>query len=831
MDKIKRFIAVVTINGFVSTLLGFILMSSLNSAIGIDVWEYKVSYLAFYAFLVSSIFYANYYLPLFSFKQLSALTTLAILSYLFSITIPIGLMAICTIIIAIYLASFMTQKLNSNIGRYLIVSTLITAIVGSIWVVDTAPIYSEGFVVLMWMILAILNAIISIGFYLVNRYFNIELHSKKYNHTFLISLGLLTLGASLSISSLYYMIWIEGEPTAALVRDSSWNVNSKSIDSVPAELAETLSSPQVTQQMFVDYLQKNEELSISKIATLYFLTKDISWANKFKTSLLQEASKNKFTGKTDSMKFAQREAMTRAMFLLEIQKKLPNYLTPQEEQIITKWFENITRRIFNPEWVDSLYAVPFKDDPDGPYLNQEVGAGTLTVVRHFIKDEALLKKITVFLAEKSAGFVKNYRNPDDSLGYQNIWIENAFVMHLYGDANSESLAGMKLAVEWLISQLPQTVTLLEYGLPGDLRPINTLAISAFYLKDKKSRWLLDQHLKEVMNSERNFPPEIFAFWLWDDEVLAEKAYFESVVLDGPTGYAFRPGPIEPDKVVLRNVDMTTTDESTFLLANLRNIGWHRYPATNTTIRIILDDYSVVGEDIIKKDHKWLPEGRAKHRDKKIDRLRLNGLQIARDGLDSWIGGITGVYSKWRQDVPRTSQVMNTQNIDGFKSVTIVLNNWASTIHTRNYILTGSRQVFVVDEISTSKASLPKQLTWHIQPDMLQVSPSLFENEKYAIALSDNTKDATEVVYKSVDEVSAYSQFSSDKFIGIDVTGFETYTAITAFSSKHNLVSEINAISTPSSIYQKVFSYKLSDEEKYLVLTKKNHWLLVDSLDD
>jgi hypothetical protein len=829
MDKMKKFILVVTINGLVGTLLGFILLSVLNVTIGIDAWEYKISYLALYSFLISGTLYSNYCLPLFSFKQLVALISLAIISYFFSLSFTIGLMSICTIVIAAFLSSVLTNKLNANIGRYLVASTMITAIVGSVWTLLTAPIYAEGFVVLTWIILAVLNLIIALGFYLTNRYFNPKIVTFKYKHSFLKSLGLLMLGASMSISSLYFMIWVEGEPTTALVRDASWDNAFSTIASVPDDFTIDVYTPKVSRKQFIEYLQKNQVLSISKMATLYFLTNDIDWANKFKAALLQEAAKNKFTAKTDSMKFAQREAMTRAMFLLELQKKIPDYLTAQEEHLITTWFENITRRIFQPEWVDSLYAVPFKDDPDGPYLNQEVGAGTITVVSHFIKDEDLLDKITEFLAAKSAGFVKNYRNPDDSLGYQNIWIENAFVMHLYGDTNNESLAGMHLAIKWLVSQLPQSVSLLEYGLPGDLRPINSLAISAFYLKNKKSRWLLDQHLIEVMESKRNFPSEMFAFWLWDDDVLAEKAFYDSFVMDGPTGYAFRPGPIEADKVVMRSIDKSTKNESAFLLANLRNIGWHRYPATNTAIRIMLDDYTMVGEDIINQKHKWLPEGRAKHRDKKIDRVRLNGLQIARDGLDAWIGGITGVYSQWRQDVPRTSQVKSSQNSDGYKSATIALSEWAGTNHLRTYILAQDRQVFVVDEISTSRVSLPKQITWHIQPDMMQISSSLFENEKYSISFSDNTIDSIGIVHKEYAEVPAYSKFSTDKYISMDVTGFENYTAVTAFSSKNNLIAEIKTIKEHSQLYDKAFSYKLNGRQKYLVLAQKNNWLLLDSL--
>lgn len=831
MRVLKPLFFVVATSGVISSLLSLLFVSFVSGAIGIDAWEYSAFYLTCYTLLVSAGLYVNKRLPLFSRGQIGAQLALILFSCLVLFATPITFLAVLLVGATVYLASALTHWLSPNFVRYLILSTLITAILGSIWTVTTAPYYAEGFVVLTWLIFAMINLVTCLGFYFISKLFVTEPVIQKSKNTFLTSIGLITLGAVVSFFSMYYMIYKEGEPTTLLVRDNSWNKAISYIDPEPQELTHNHVSPEITKEKFVEYLLNHEKHSISQKATLFFLTNDQIWAEQFRTDLLQEASANKFTGKTDSMKFAQREAMTRAMFLLEIQNKIPNFITRSEQKLLTTWFENIARRIFQPEWVDYLYAVPFKDDPDGPYLNQEVGAGTLAVLQHVVKDEALQQKITKFLAEKSAGFSKNFRNPDDAIGYQNVWIENAFAMHLYTGKSNESLEGMKLALDWLMVQLPQNIVPLGYGLPYELKPITSLAVGAFYLRDKNARWLLEQHLKKIIQEKGRFPSEMFAFWLWDETVKLEKPNEKSVVINGPTGYAFRPGPIAPDKVVLRSTDKNATNEAAFLLANLRNIGWHRYPATNTAISLLFDGYSIVGEDIIKKSHDWLPKGRAQHRDKKIDRLRLNGLQIARDGLDAWIGGITGVYSSWRQDVPRTSKVLHSQSTAMYEAVTIELENWAGTSHTRTYLLSKERQVLVIDQMTSDRESLAKQITWHVQPDMKQLSSNLYENDKYVVSLSRNIKNQSKVFQKQIEEKPAYGYFTSDKYIGIDLTGLSSETVVTAFSSKSERITEIINVSDSYSNYQKVFSYKTNDGQRFLALTTQHQWLLADSLSE
>jgi hypothetical protein len=828
MKIFKKLSLLVGLTGIFSTLIGAILLFFVGSKVGVSVWEYNLAYLFFYTLLVSSSLAINRHIPLFGFKQIATLGVLFLLGFVISIGSPIGFVAIGLVILMVYISSALLCKTPISLTYHFIQCIIITSLVGSVWVVTTAPIYAEGFVLLAWVVFAIQNLFVLIVFYFTSRFLNNthKVTCKLPNNAAALGTYLLLLffSAGISFSSLYFMILVEGAPQEPLVRDQSWEDAFFPITNNVAFSQNKALPNQVSKQQFIETLNKQKSLSMSQLATLFFLTGNDSWAEKFKSQLVNEAVNNKYTGKTGSIKFSQREVMVRAMYLLEIQKQVPNFLTEAEQKQLTLWFENIAARIMSPEWVDYLYAVPFHDEPDGPYLNQEIGAGAVAVLLHFIKDEKLTSRIEHFLKYKASGFLKNYRNPDDSMEYHDVWVENAFVMHRYYNNSPETLMGMKLAIKWLMSQLPQHPVPLEYGLPHNHRPLNTLAIAAFYLKNKQAKWLLEKHLIRLSEANEALESTLISFWLWDDAVQPEKTVFESMILDGPTGYAFRPGPLAPDKVILRDIAENTLDESTYLIANLRNIGWHRYPATNTAIRIMFDGDSIAGENIIKRKHNWLPAGRATHRDKKIDRIRLNGLQIARDGLDGLIGGITGVYSQWRQDVPRTAKVVASGFNNSLQSVTVLLENWHDTDHYRTYLLLDERQLLVIDEIRTRKTRLPKLISWHLQSDFEPITDSLFENNKYAVAFS----VPASISQKNETEISAYDEFKSDRLVSLDLKNTAREVLVTAFSEKSARITNLKISEKSVGSHRYEVSYAVNSTHKKLIMNDSFEWQKVEN---
>jgi hypothetical protein len=822
MDMNKKKGLLIGLNGLLATCFSSLLVVFLGNQFAIDSWEKSLGELLFYILLVTSVLALSRFKKSGIKSQVLLLFAIILVAFGVSFFTHFGLLTVVSVSLSTFVAAKVLSKLN-GVSFYVSHSILNTALLGSLWVVSTAPIYAEGFVLLTWIILASHNFIIAIIFFVSEKLINFSnqtcSNSVKIKTTLLVAGAAVIFSGGLSFSALYHMISVEAEPTILLKRDDSWHQAFRPFGQNVSQLEQVNEPSLFSKQQFVDLLLTQSSPSISQIATLYFLTGDQTWVHSFKQQLLKEAKQDKYTGNTGSVKFSQREVMIRALYLLEIKKRLPDYFSPTENIELAHWFEKVTAKILSPEWVDFLYAVPFRDDPDGPYLNQEIGAGALAVLQHVINDQALKNRITTFLTDKASGFLKNYRNPDDSMEYHDVWVQNAFVMHLYAADKTGSLDGMELAIQWLISQLPQNTMPLEYGLPHNHRPVNSLAIAAFFLNDAKAKWLLEQHLLKVAEQDERLESSLMAFWLWNDNLLPQKPVLSSIVLDGPTGYAFRPGPLAPDKVVMRRHDEDSFKETNYLIANLRNIGWHRYPATNTATRIMFDDTSIAGEDIIKKKHLWLPSGRATHRDKKIDRIRLNGLQIARDGLDAWLGNISGVYSSWRQDVPRSAQVVATASNKVMQSVTVMLKNWQGTDHYRTYLMLGPHQLFVIDEILSQRPRLPKVISWHFRQDFEPISAHIMQNDKYTVAFSDP------ITYKRKTHIeeSAYSEFVSNNLVTMNLTKMAHKVVVTAFSSKVSSITDILIKSPNSDALRFEINYSLSGEPKTLKMKNDFKW--------
>ncbi len=261
------------------------------------------------------------------------------------------------------------------------------------------------------------------------------------------------------------------------------------------------------------------------------------------------------------------------------------------------------------------------------------------------------------------------RNQDDSFGYQDVCDGSAPFLsfgHTDGARLERATAG-RPAVEWAKAQLTPTLHPINYGIGGELWPIDSLAIGAFIFGDEESRYLLQGMLQRMDREGVRHLNKSLALWLLRDQPPARQYHFGSSLIAAPTGYDFNPGVSAVDKLVLRRESPSAEGLSRYLLLDLRNQGWHRFPATGAVLSLTLGDASAVGSDIHHKSFSWLPAGRATYRDKKIDRADLSASQVERVGLDKWIGAITNVYSSWDQNVPYFSDVVGFGATGGTES--------------------------------------------------------------------------------------------------------------------------------------------------------------------
>ena len=268
----------------------------------------------------------------------------------------------------------------------------------------------------------------------------------------------------------------------------------------------------------------------------------------------------------------------------------------------------VNRRALTVEWVDWLYALAFSKRPEGPYENQENGAGLLALLEFSGSADPTCSGLNRrYLGRNVRGWNTRFRNTDDALVYQSEWITNAFFQSLFTGLISKE--NQKRSFEWLLLQALPDGGRLGYNHP-DREPFAGIAYwGARLLHDRK------------ISVDCRIPPT---------------PSIPGRIDRGPTGGRvpcnrnrnLSPGGIMPAFRRFRVAESAGafrrrikfrdgwSQDSKYLLLNLRFSGWHLYKASNT-VTLLYQQGPVVMEDNFRRTSGWLPEGRSLFRDKRI----------------------------------------------------------------------------------------------------------------------------------------------------------------------------------------------------------------------
>jgi hypothetical protein len=468
-------------------------------------------------------------------------------------------------------------------------------------------------------------------------------------------------------------------------------------------------------EQIVEYLQDLPDKDIGVLATLCLLSREDRWTDEFRSVLLEEAANNEFVGVSGSVKAWQFDAMIRIYYYLLVTEKEPELFSESERGLILDWFAAINRDALETGWVDYAYALLFKIIPNGPYENQEIGAGLLAVLAEALQEEypELSEEDRKYISEFGIGWGGNFRNSDDGIVYHHsTWVMNAYMMAEYG-GQAEYLRGdnSRASFEWILKQWPSNGMSPAYNMPDSYTPFGVMVLGSYLFQDGRYKWLAERMLADEMENNRKIGENVLGLSYWDDDLPSVRPTSGSCYIRGTTGMAWRPGPLQPDKIVFRD---GWEEDSMYALLNLRFSGWHSYKATNCFISVMYGEPFVV-EDMELIEHDWLPAGKADHRDKKIDRMDLNGFQVKAGGLEKVIYRITGIGSPWYQDPPKFAEVVffyTTPAVDFSKTR---ISNWHGWKHDRVSILMKNDYFVVFDYAKGGKAQ-EVALTWHLKGD-------------------------------------------------------------------------------------------------------------------
>ncbi|MHB0878540.1 MAG: hypothetical protein ACYC5O_21085, partial [Anaerolineae bacterium] len=461
-------------------------------------------------------------------------------------------------------------------------------------------------------------------------------------------------------------------------------------------------------------MEQNPHPGAADFGMLAVARADEQWAQRFREALLAEAAQARFTEPAQSVKYGQYEAALRVYYYARVREIFPVLFNAAEQATVQEWFAAVNRRTLTVEWVDWLYGLAFSMWPEGPYENQENGAGLIAMLRQEGLEAPELQAANAdYLRRNPRGWQQRFRNTDDSLNYQPTWINNAFFQMLNGGGVDPDK--QRLSFEWLLLQSLPDGACLAYDLPSCYTLAKTAYLGAVLLDDPRLVWMADRALAGVARQGGvvGMQPGV------EQPVILTGASPDagSCLLYGDSGLPNQVGPLAPDKIVFRDGWQV---DSRYLLLNLRFTGWHRYKASNT-ITLMYQGGAVAADALTGSDFSWLPRGRALFRDKRIPRENLNGLQVPRTGMSAVVYGLSGMGGEWAQDPPHYATVERFETLGALDVSRTVLEDWRGWRHERTVYFAHRGPVLIVDE---AEGQGDAALTWHLTGDGARVGDSL-----------------------------------------------------------------------------------------------------------
>ncbi len=449
----------------------------------------------------------------------------------------------------------------------------------------------------------------------------------------------------------------------------------------------------------------NPNKSTPEYGMLALARSDLAWAQRFRSALLDEAAQGLYTEAAHTVKSVQYDAALRAYYYTRVRQVFPGLFSAEESAQLSQWFAAINRRAWTVEPVDWMYALAFGEWPRGPYENQESGAGLLAALESGgLSDPALSARNQAYLAENVRGWEERFRNTDDAIVYQPIWMVNALLQANYTDRLYQENA--RLSLEWLLLQSLPDGARLRYNHVGGVWMAQPGYWAAGMFEDPEGLWLAGRAVENLETQGG----VLYAMPGVESAVQLSGAspIWGSCLMYGDSGLPTQDGPLAPDKIVLRD---GWAADATYLLLNLRFSGWHRYKATNDII-LLYQNGPLVVENTQGETFAWLPEGRSLFRDKRVPRENLNGLIIERRGLSAVLQTLTGIGSPWAQDPPYYAEVLRFETGAEYDLSSTRIEDWHGWDHLRTIYLYHAGPVVVFDQ-ARGPRSETAVLAWHL----------------------------------------------------------------------------------------------------------------------
>ncbi|MGE5276700.1 MAG: hypothetical protein ACM3SU_06880 [Acidobacteriota bacterium] len=426
-------------------------------------------------------------------------------------------------------------------------------------------------------------------------------------------------------------------------------------------------------------------------------------AAAFRAKLLREVEAGEFSRHGET-KHWQYDAALRAYYYPRVRAAFPGLFTPSDERRAAAWFAQINRRALTPGVDDLLYALAFGKRPEGPYENQENGAGLLALLEAGgLAAPDLSRQNRRYLDRAPRGWEARFRNNDDSFSYQPEWIDNAYFLALR--SRHEPREAMRRSFRWLLLQAEPDGLPPSYNVA--LPPVlpATAYLGSILLGDPELLWLSGRSARTFARRGLFLPAQPGVERAVELE--ARSPSVGTCLLYADSGTPNRVGPLAPDKIVFRD---GWTRDSAYLLVNLRFSGWHRYRATNAVLSF-RRGAPRVGEKR-GAPFSWMPLERRIFRDKRIPREYTNGLLVEPTGFAAALSRLAGFGGPWAQDPPHFARIEAFSTGATVDRSTTAVSDWRGWSHRRSIAFHHGGPIVIVDDASGPSGRVAG-ISWHV----------------------------------------------------------------------------------------------------------------------
>ena len=327
---------------------------------------------------------------------------LGVLAILYTVgdnTILSGILLILFFAISIFLGSDIFSRLNFHVFNK--IKSIVGAVLGGIisgifislvFVLKINFSIDEGFFLLTIFSLMLFGGIIGGTIFITVSIWN--LISKKrvnlFTKTQMISSKKKISIVSLIGISLFFITAFTYWDTFNLNDETVlYSANESKLFSICGDLGNEIESRPFLydKEKIIEFLKSKPGPNIDIIFYLYYLSNDNEYESKFKELLLDEVKNKKFVGISNSVKAWQFQAMHRAYYYDLAIEKNEELFTTAETKLILDWFKEINEQVYEITWVSYAYGFINKKLPEGPYENQEIGIGLLSILSEILHEK------------------------------------------------------------------------------------------------------------------------------------------------------------------------------------------------------------------------------------------------------------------------------------------------------------------------------------------------------------------------------------------------------------------------------------------------------------